>query len=558
MAFRRVKPKQNYNKPVSKIWKVDPIRNAVQLKKAIEDYDILVLCFCERQSLSSVSQTFKDVDLHLKHVSKTIRVHYAYVFCNADLLSKHPERKQLIEAEQAVVPSVKVFFRRTGETKVLADVHRESLSDKLYLTLSDAALRLKGDVVPSLKKYEAKRPKAWMRISPSPDEQDIIIPTKDAWMMSMLLRGQFVLDKKPLGEGGFGIVYSSKYLGLDVAVKVPREPFHTRDDYAAYIRELSCMHQLQHPNIQGLLGICLIADPEKQSSSSKVETVHQWCLVQPKRKRDLFEGMEDPNVTLSTKWKWVKQIASALAFMHSRNFVHFDIKPENILLDEYDNALISDLGTSRVHSPVVGVYTFGKTSLYTAPEAALFQTENPAGDPTPSAKADVYSFGVLVCELFAKTTFLSDELERQMKQNGLQHNKNDTPFQKEMRVRGWIKQRKVLVLQPGEGYTKDIPEFLVGPIRPCLAFDPVDRPSMVKVIKSIEFADSLRYPEEEVKLEQQQQDEADEAERRQLEEEEAEEKAENDAIYLKHVAEDEEEEERRYNSDSFDVYDGSM
>ena len=45
--------------------------------------------------------------------------------------------------------------------------------------------------------------------------------------------------------------------------------------------------------------------------------------------------------------EWALQIASGMTFCHRRGFIHRDLKPQNILLNESNKALVADLGTVR-------------------------------------------------------------------------------------------------------------------------------------------------------------------------------------------------------------------
>ena len=42
--------------------------------------------------------------------------------------------------------------------------------------------------------------------------------------------------------------------------------------------------------------------------------------------------------------KWMLQVSVALHYLHQQHLVHRDIKPDNIFIDENDNAVVGDLG----------------------------------------------------------------------------------------------------------------------------------------------------------------------------------------------------------------------
>lgn len=99
---------------------------------------------------------------------------------------------------------------------------------------------------------------------------------------------------------------------------------------------------------------------------------------------------------------WLVRTSQALGHMHSRGFVHLDVKPENILVTEKGNATLIDLALSQpIGKP--GLLKSLRTRLtgetagtrsYMSPEQI---TGAALGPPT-----DIYSLGVVIFEMFAR------------------------------------------------------------------------------------------------------------------------------------------------------------
>ncbi|MBV9232383.1 MAG: serine/threonine protein kinase, partial [Chloroflexi bacterium] len=98
-------------------------------------------------------------------------------------------------------------------------------------------------------------------------------------------------------------------------------------------------------------------------------------------------------VPLDTIVSYVKQLASALQYVHQHNLVHRDIKPHNMLLGANHEVMLSDFGiavVSRSIGPIrPGVYDFEGTVPYAAPEQLQGK---------PRRASDQYALGVVVYE----------------------------------------------------------------------------------------------------------------------------------------------------------------
>nr|XP_051195028.1 receptor-like protein 2 [Lolium perenne] len=192
-----------------------------------------------------------------------------------------------------------------------------------------------------------------------------------------------------IGTGGYGSVYKATLATCEIfAVK----KIHMIEDECCinesmFNREIDALVQIRHRNIVKLFGYC---------SSIK----GRFLIYEYMERGNLAETLKTNERAIELNWKRRINIAldvlHALAYMHHDCFspiVHRDITSNNILLDGEFRAFISDFGTAKilnVNSP--NLTRLVGTKGYIAPELAY--TEN------VTEKCDVYSFGVLVLELF--------------------------------------------------------------------------------------------------------------------------------------------------------------
>ncbi|KAK1263627.1 putative receptor protein kinase TMK1 [Acorus gramineus] len=193
-----------------------------------------------------------------------------------------------------------------------------------------------------------------------------------------------------LGRGGFGTVYKGVlHDGAIIAVKRMESGVIGSKGLSEFQSEIAVLTKVRHRNLVALLGYCL----DGNERLLVYEHMPEGTLS-----RYIFHWEEEGLEPLG----WKKRLSIALdvargvEYLHSlahQSFIHRDLKPTNILLDENLKAKVADFGLVRlapdgkcsVETRLAG--TFG----YLAPEYAV------TGRVT--TKVDVFSFGVVLMEL---------------------------------------------------------------------------------------------------------------------------------------------------------------
>ncbi|XP_031118634.1 G-type lectin S-receptor-like serine/threonine-protein kinase SD2-5 [Ipomoea triloba] len=189
-----------------------------------------------------------------------------------------------------------------------------------------------------------------------------------------------------LGRGGFGSVFEGVLEnGTKIAVKRLDSMSQGLKEFLAEVNTIGNIH---HFNLVKLIGYC-------REKSMRLLVYEHMC----NGSLDKWIFSQEQITTNSLTWEMRKKIivglAKGLEYLHEHcnpKIIHFDIKPQNILLDEDFNAKIADFGLAKLiardQSQVLTVLK--GTPGYVAPE--LFNGTN------ISEKIDVYSFGIVMIE----------------------------------------------------------------------------------------------------------------------------------------------------------------
>ena len=191
-----------------------------------------------------------------------------------------------------------------------------------------------------------------------------------------------------IGVGGMAKVYKAKDRLLDrfVAIKVLKEQYAEDDEFLKkFNNEAQSAAKLNHINIVNVYDI----------GQDLFEGKKIYYIVMEYVEGETLKDLIDSEGQLSNHdiIDYSVQIAQALKSAHNSGIIHRDIKPQNILIDKYGLAKVTDFGIARVSSNATITYTSSilGTVHYISPEQAKGKIVD--------EKSDLYSLGAVMYEM---------------------------------------------------------------------------------------------------------------------------------------------------------------
>lgn len=203
-----------------------------------------------------------------------------------------------------------------------------------------------------------------------------------------MLKGHILNDRYEINEiiggGGMANVYLARdtILNRNVAIKVLRLEYANDDEFIArFRREAHSATSLSHPNIVNIYDV----GEEENIYYMVMEHVDGMTLKQYIQTYGPVEVDDAVGIT--------EQITAAIIHAHENDIVHRDIKPQNILIDEYKQVKVTDFGIAMALSSTSLTQTNSVLGSvhYLSPEQAR------GGMATK--KSDIYSIGIVLFEM---------------------------------------------------------------------------------------------------------------------------------------------------------------
>ena len=241
-----------------------------------------------------------------------------------------------------------------------------------------------------------------------------------------------------IDTGGWGSVSKGT---IQIAVKQLHHLIFNKRNLDRLQREMRMLAQVRHPNLVQFIGVVLDESAIRLQSPPMIITELLEMNL-----RNAYEKKMDFN-----KLSVFQDVAKALNYLHERHdpIIHRDVSAPNVLLEALPNrtwrSKVSDLGSANLAKLA---HTLGEGAIiYAAPETIPHQAHSPGmSTPQQTVKVDVYSYGVLLCEVVTSRFPDPDQYQDMLEQVRCE----------------WL--------------------FLYDLIRSCTQYDPDKRPTMAEIL----------------------------------------------------------------------------
>ncbi|XP_069802387.1 LIM domain kinase 1 isoform X1 [Dendropsophus ebraccatus] len=221
--------------------------------------------------------------------------------------------------------------------------------------------------------------------------------------MHRIFRPSDLIPGEVLGRGCFGQAIKVTHR-LTGEVMVMKELIRFDEEtQRTFLKEVKVMRCLEHPNVLRFIGVLY----KDKRLNFITEYIPGGTL------RRVIKGME-PQYPWNQRVSFARDIAAGMTYLHSMNIIHRDLNSHNCLVREDGSLVVADFGLARLITDEARDLRKDRRKRYTVVGNPYWMAPEMINGRSYDESVDVFSFGIVLCEIIGRVNADPDYLPRTM------------------------------------------------------------------------------------------------------------------------------------------------
>ncbi|XP_075773447.1 LIM domain kinase 1 isoform X2 [Pelodiscus sinensis] len=225
-----------------------------------------------------------------------------------------------------------------------------------------------------------------------------------------IFRPSDLIHGEVLGKGCFGQAIKVTHRETGEVMVMKELIRFDEETQRAFLKEVKVMRCLEHPNVLKFIGVLY--------KDKRLNFITEY--IKGGTLRGIIKSM-DSQYPWSQRVSFAKDIASGMAYLHSMNIIHRDLNTHNCLVRENRSVVVADFGLARLmvdeKNQPEQLKTLKKPDRkkrYTVVGNPYWMAPEMINGRSYDEKVDVFSFGIVLCEIIGRVSADPDYLPRTM------------------------------------------------------------------------------------------------------------------------------------------------
>nr|XP_056721140.1 LIM domain kinase 1 [Euleptes europaea] len=220
-----------------------------------------------------------------------------------------------------------------------------------------------------------------------------------------IFRPSDLIHGEVLGKGCFGQAIKVTHRETGEVMVMKELIRFDEETQRTFLKEVKVMRCLEHPNVLKFIGVLY--------KDKRLNFITEY--IKGGTLRSTIKNM-DSQYPWSQRVSFAKDIASGMAYLHSMNIIHRDLNTHNCLVRENKNVVVADFGLARLmvdeKNQLASLKKPDRRKRYTVVGNPYWMAPEMINGRSYDEKVDVFSFGIILCEIIGRVSADPDYLPR--------------------------------------------------------------------------------------------------------------------------------------------------